>query len=164
MVPELDLTAGALAIKWASDFAGVPDDVFLSVLSGLVCSGTWKGSCVGLIAWWLYWRSSRLDSTCQKASVRASLCLKAGLSVLTSLSWYLLAFWRSLWPLSDTPSGTSENQNLTDWCFYFFLTSTTGQSLTACRLWANFSSSTESATVFVIFQCFFKEVFDNSYC
>ena len=49
MVPELDLTAGALAIKRVSGVAGVPDDVFLSVLSGLVCPGTWKGSLTGLI-------------------------------------------------------------------------------------------------------------------
>ena len=53
MVPELDLTAGALAIKPVSGVAGDPDDVVLSVLSGLVCSETWKGSWAGLIAWWL---------------------------------------------------------------------------------------------------------------
>ena len=84
MVPELDLTAGALTIRPASGVAG--DDFVLSVLSGLVCSETWKGSWAGLIAWWLCWRSYRLDSTYQKASVRTSLCPKTALSALTSLS------------------------------------------------------------------------------
>ena len=72
MVPEVDLTAGALAIKRVSGVAGVPDDVVLSVLSGLVSSGIWKGSWAGLIAWWLCWRSSRLYSTYRKASVHTS--------------------------------------------------------------------------------------------
>ena len=35
MVPKLDLTAGALAIKRVSGVAGVQDNVVLSVLSGL---------------------------------------------------------------------------------------------------------------------------------
>jgi len=47
MVPELNLTAGALAIKRVSGVAGVQDDAFLSVLSGLVSSGTKKGSWAG---------------------------------------------------------------------------------------------------------------------
>ena len=44
MVPELDLNAGAPAIKRVSGVAGVSHVVALSVLSRLVCPGTWKGS------------------------------------------------------------------------------------------------------------------------
>ena len=91
MVPELDLTAGALAIKRVSGVAGVPDDVVLSVLSGLVSSGTWKGSWAGLIAWWLWWRSSRLDSTYRKDSVRTSLWPKTGLSALRTVPTVVIA-------------------------------------------------------------------------
>ena len=97
-VPELDLTAGALAIKRVSGVAGVRDDVVLSVLSGLVSSGTCKGSWAGLIAWWLCWRSSRLDSTYRKASVRTSLCPKSRLSALKvpTTRNFLLAYLKEL--------------------------------------------------------------------
>ena len=91
MVSELDLTAGALAIKRVSGVAGVPDDVVLSVLSGLVSSGTWKGSWAGLIAWWLWWRSSRLDSIYRKAAVRTSMWPKTGVSALKTLSCFRLS-------------------------------------------------------------------------
>ena len=88
---ELDLTPGALAIKRVSGVAGVPDVVVLSVLSGLVCSGTWKGTWAGLIDWWFCWRSSRLDSTYRNASVLKSMCPKTRLSALKSLSCFRLS-------------------------------------------------------------------------
>ena len=88
---ELDLAAGALATKRVNGVAGVPDDVVLSVLSGLDSSGTWKGSWAAFIAWWLCRRSSRLDSNYQKASLRTSLCLETGLSTLKSLSCFRLS-------------------------------------------------------------------------
>ena len=120
---ELDLAAGALAIKRVSGVAGVPDDVVLSVLSGLVCSGTWKGSCAGLIAWWLCWRSSRLVSTfCTHASVSQAwpLCFK--ITVIVAFGFPADASCGSCLTdfqgLKDTEtSGTS---------VFFFLTSTTG--------------------------------------
>ena len=86
---ELDLAVGALAIKRVSGVAGVPDDVVLPVLLGLDSSGTWKGFWAAFIAWWLFRRSSRLDSNYQKASIRTSLCPKTGLSTLKSLSCFL---------------------------------------------------------------------------
>ena len=95
---ELDLAAGALATKRVNGVAGVPDDVVLSILSGLDSSGTWKGSWAAFIAWWLCQRSSRLDSNHQKASVRTSLCPKTGLPTLKSLSCFRL---------SGTPCGIS---------------------------------------------------------
>ena len=76
MIPELDLTPGTLALRRVSGVAGVSDDVALSVLSGLVCSGTWKGSWAALIVWWLCWRSFRLGRIYQKGSVPRSLCPK----------------------------------------------------------------------------------------
>ena len=86
------------------------------MLSGLVCSGTWKGSWAGLIDWWLCWRSSRLDSTSRKASVRKSLCPKTRLSALKSLSFF---------PLSDTYCGScltlQDTGTLRTGVFFFLL-------------------------------------------
>ena len=76
MVPELKLTAGAPAMKRVSGVAGVSDVVVFSILSRLVCSGTWKSSWAGLIARWLCCRFSRLGRTYQKASLGSSLCPK----------------------------------------------------------------------------------------
>ena len=44
-----------------------------------------------LITWWLCWRSSRLDSTYRKDSIRTSLCPKTGLSALKTLSCFRLS-------------------------------------------------------------------------
>ena len=169
--PELDLTPGALTIKWVSGVAGVPDVVVLSALSGLVCSRTWEGSWAGLIAWWLCWRSSRLDSTYRKASVRKSLCPKTRLSALKSLSCFRLSD-PSCGSCLRLHQGLQDTGTLRTGVFFSswhqpldkaWLHAGCGQGLAGCRLWANFSNSTESIMVFVIFQCFFRKVFDNFY-
>ena len=90
IVPESNLIW--LQVHWpfkrVSGVAGVPDDVVLSVLSGLDSSGTWKGSWAAFIAWWLFRRSSRLESNYQKASTRTSLSPK---TTLKSLSFFRLS-------------------------------------------------------------------------
>ena len=88
-------------------------------------------------------------------------CPKTRLSALKSLLFFRLSdtYCSSCLTLHQVLQDTGTLRT----GVFFLLDINHWKGLAACRLWANFSNSTETTTVFVILQCFFREVFDNVY-